>query len=81
MFSHFDSDDFPPEPPAPSAIPVGHVDMDHSATMLTNVPIHRTDLSDATTKYTSVEIKKEQIDVIMILWHTLREIVMSDNGF
>lgn len=63
MFSHFDSDDFPPEPPAPSAIPVGHVDMDHSATMLTNVPIHRTDLSDATTKYTSVEIKKEQIDV------------------
>ncbi|XP_019766344.1 uncharacterized protein LOC109541812 isoform X1 [Dendroctonus ponderosae] len=58
MFSPFDTDDFPPEPPAPSAIPVGHVDMDHTATMLTNVPIHRTDLSDATTKY-AAEIKKE----------------------
>ncbi|CAG9760682.1 unnamed protein product [Ceutorhynchus assimilis] len=62
MFSPFDTDDFPPEPPAPSAIPVGHMDMsDHTATMLTNVPIHRTDLSDATTKYAVelVEIKKE----------------------
>ncbi|KAL1517267.1 hypothetical protein ABEB36_001053 [Hypothenemus hampei] len=61
IFSPFDTDDFPPEPPAPSAIPVGHVDMsDHSSTMLSNVPIHRTDLSDATTaKYSAVEIKKE----------------------
>lgn len=58
MFSPFDTDDFPPEPPAPSAIPVGHVDMDHTSTMLTNVPIHRTDLSDATTKY-AADIKKE----------------------
>lgn len=55
-----DTDDFPPEPPAPSAIPVGHVDMsDHSPTrtLLTNTPIHRTDISDST-KYT-LEIKKE----------------------
>ncbi|XP_060534641.1 protein tramtrack, beta isoform-like isoform X2 [Cylas formicarius] len=59
LFSQFDAEDFPPEPPAPSAIPVGHLDMsDHSPTMLTNTPIHRTDLSDATTKYT-MEIKKE----------------------
>lgn len=59
IFSTFDTDDFPPEPSAPSAIPVGHVDMaDHTA--LANVPIHRTDLSDATTtKYTHIEIKKE----------------------
>ncbi|XP_056649061.1 protein bric-a-brac 2-like isoform X1 [Diorhabda sublineata] len=65
IFSHFgvDTDDFPPEPPAPSAIPVGHVDMstapvDHSPTrtILTG-PIHRTDISDST-KYT-LEIKKE----------------------
>ncbi|XP_050301598.1 uncharacterized protein LOC126739819 isoform X2 [Anthonomus grandis grandis] len=63
MFSPFDTDDFTPEPPAPSAIPVGHVDMsDQSATMLTNVPIHRTDLSDARippTKYSAIEVKKE----------------------
>ncbi|XP_066140720.1 uncharacterized protein [Euwallacea fornicatus] len=62
-FSPFDSpDDFPPEPPAPSAIPVGHLDMaDHSSAMLP--VIHRTDLSDATTKYGSaVEVKKE-VDV------------------
>ncbi|XP_018564062.1 protein tramtrack, beta isoform-like isoform X2 [Anoplophora glabripennis] len=55
-----DTDDFPPEPPAPSAIPVGHVDMaDHSPTrsLLTNTPIHRTDISDST-KYT-LDIKKE----------------------
>ncbi|KAJ8927860.1 hypothetical protein NQ314_019604 [Rhamnusium bicolor] len=55
-----DTDDFPPEPPAPSAIPVGHVDMsDHSPTrtLLTNTSIHRTDLSDST-KYT-LDIKKE----------------------
>lgn len=61
IFSQFgvDTDDFPPEPPAPSAIPVGHVDMqDHSPTrtLLTN-SIHRTDLSDSNVKY--CEIKKE----------------------
>ncbi|CAH0547445.1 unnamed protein product [Brassicogethes aeneus] len=61
IFSQFgvDTDDFPPEPPAPSAIPVGHVDMqDHSPTrtLLTNA-IHRTDISD-NTKYT-LDIKKE----------------------
>ncbi|KAJ8924927.1 hypothetical protein NQ315_001090 [Exocentrus adspersus] len=62
IFSQFgvDTDDFPPEPLAPSAIPVGHVDMsDHSPTrsLLTNTPIHRTDISDST-KYT-LDIKKE----------------------
>ncbi|CAH1105883.1 unnamed protein product [Psylliodes chrysocephalus] len=65
IFSHFgvDTDDFPPEPPAPSAIPVGHMDMssaaaDHSPTrtILTG-PMHRTDISDST-KYT-LDIKKE----------------------
>ncbi|XP_044269034.1 protein tramtrack, alpha isoform-like isoform X1 [Tribolium madens] len=61
IFSQFgvDTDDFPPEPPAPSAIPVGHVDMqDHSPTrtLLTNT-IHRTDLSDSNVKY--CDIKKE----------------------
>ncbi|KAJ8939031.1 hypothetical protein NQ318_012629 [Aromia moschata] len=48
------------QPPAPSAIPVGHVDMsDHSPTrtLLTNTAVHRTDLSDST-KYT-LDIKKE----------------------
>lgn len=42
-----DTDDFPPEPPAPSATPVGHVDLqEHSPTrtLLTNT-IHRTDIS------------------------------------
>lgn len=62
LFSHFgvDTDDFPPEPPAPSAIPVGHVDMDHSPTrtLLNSGSIHRTDISDS--KY---EIKKEAIDI------------------
>lgn len=62
LFSHFgvDTDDFPPEPPAPSAIPVGHVDMDHSPTrtLLNSSSIHRTDISDS--KY---EIKKEAIDI------------------
>ncbi|XP_076271634.1 BTB-domain-containing protein pipsqueak [Rhynchophorus ferrugineus] len=68
IFSTFDSDDFPPEPPAPSAVPVRHVDMaDHTAAMLANTPIHRTDLSDATTKYT-MEIKKE----VDIKFETLR---------
>lgn len=62
IFSQFgvDTDDFPPEPPAPSAIPVGHVDMvEHSPTrtMLTSTPIHRTDISDST-KFT-LDIKKE----------------------
>lgn len=55
-----DTDDFPPEPPAPSAIPVGHVDMaEHSPTrnLLTSTPIHRTDISDST-KFT-LDIKKE----------------------
>ncbi|CAH1187819.1 unnamed protein product [Phyllotreta striolata] len=65
IFSHFgvDTDDFPPEPPAPSAIPVGHVDMSSSAadhsptrTILTG-PVHRTDISDST-KFT-IDIKKE----------------------
>ncbi|XP_063915138.1 protein tramtrack, alpha isoform isoform X3 [Zophobas morio] len=54
-----DTDDFPPEPPAPSAIPVGHVEMqDHSPTrtLLTNT-IHRTDLSDSNVKF--IDIKKE----------------------
>lgn len=54
-----DTDDFPPEPPAPSAIPVGHVDMhEHSPsrTLLTN-SIHRTDLSDSSIKY--CDVKKE----------------------
>ncbi|KAL3275268.1 hypothetical protein HHI36_020037 [Cryptolaemus montrouzieri] len=62
IFSQFgvDTDDFPPEPPAPSAIPVGHVDMDHSPTrtLLNSSSIHRTDISDS--KY---EIKKEAIDI------------------
>ncbi|XP_030765969.1 uncharacterized protein LOC115889997 isoform X2 [Sitophilus oryzae] len=58
IFSTFDSDDFPPEPPAPSAVPVGHVDMTDHTTMLTNAPIHRTDLSDSTGKY-HLEIKEE----------------------
>ncbi|KAK9882347.1 hypothetical protein WA026_020869 [Henosepilachna vigintioctopunctata] len=62
IFSQFgvDTDDFPPEPPAPSAIPVGHVDMDHSPTrtLLNSSSIHRTDISD--NKY---EIKKEAIDI------------------
>lgn len=68
IFSQFgvDSDDFPPEPPAPSAIPVGHMDMqDHSPTrtLLTNSSLHRTDISDST-KYSSMDtIKKEAIDV------------------
>uniref|UniRef100_A0A6P7GBD6 Uncharacterized protein LOC114336046 n=1 Tax=Diabrotica virgifera virgifera TaxID=50390 RepID=A0A6P7GBD6_DIAVI len=64
IFSHFGvDDDFPPEPPAPSAIPVGHVDMstapvDHSPTRtILSEPMHRTDISDST-KYT-LEIKKE----------------------
>ncbi|VEN52360.1 unnamed protein product [Callosobruchus maculatus] len=61
IFSQFgvDTEDFPPEPPAPSAIPVGHVDMsEHSPTRtLLTTPIHRTDISDST-KYT-LEIKKE----------------------
>ncbi|KAG5900365.1 hypothetical protein JTB14_033813 [Gonioctena quinquepunctata] len=63
IFSQFgvDTDDFPPEPPAPSAIPVGHVDMsnaDHSPTRtLLTTPIHRMDISDST-KYT-LDIKKE----------------------
>ncbi|XP_068892640.1 protein tramtrack, beta isoform-like isoform X3 [Tenebrio molitor] len=61
IFSQFgvDTDDFPPEPPAPSAIPVGHVEMqDHSPTrtLLTNT-IHRTDISDSNVKY--CDIKKE----------------------
>lgn len=50
LFSQFgvDNDDFPPEPPAPSATPVGHVEMhEHSPTrtLLTNNPVQRTDLS------------------------------------
>ncbi|CAG9831555.1 unnamed protein product [Diabrotica balteata] len=64
IFSHFGvDDDFPPEPPAPSAIPVGHMDMstapvDHSPTRtILSEPMHRTDISDST-KYT-LEIKKE----------------------
>ncbi|XP_074028796.1 uncharacterized protein isoform X2 [Leptinotarsa decemlineata] len=56
-----DTDDFPPEPPAPSAIPVGHMDMsnvEHSPTRtLLTTPIHRIDISDST-KYT-LDIKKE----------------------
>lgn len=53
IFSQFgvDNDDFPPEPPAPTATPVGHVEMqDHSPTrtLFTNT-IHRTDLSGKTT--------------------------------
>ncbi|XP_017783497.1 PREDICTED: protein bric-a-brac 1-like isoform X3 [Nicrophorus vespilloides] len=43
-----DNEDFPPEPPAPTATPVRHVDMqEHSParTLLTNSSLHRTDLS------------------------------------
>ncbi|KAK9744992.1 CENP-B N-terminal DNA-binding domain [Popillia japonica] len=59
-----DNDDFPPEPPAPTAIPVGNIEMhEHSPTrtLLTNSSIHRTDLSDSH-KFTT-DIKKEIIDI------------------
>ncbi|XP_071050887.1 protein bric-a-brac 1 isoform X2 [Onthophagus taurus] len=59
-----DNDDFPPEPLAPTAIPVGNVDMhDHSPTrtLLTNSSIDRTDLSDSTVKY--CDIKKESSSI------------------
>lgn len=64
IFAQFgvDTDDFPPEPPAPSAIPVGNLDLqDQSPTrtlLANNGSIHRTDISDL--KY---EIKKEVIDI------------------
>ncbi|XP_065162272.1 uncharacterized protein [Atheta coriaria] len=50
LFSQFgvDNEDFSPDPPAPMAIPVGHVEMqEHSPTrtLLTNSSLHRTDLS------------------------------------
>ncbi|XP_018332833.1 uncharacterized protein LOC108742238 isoform X2 [Agrilus planipennis] len=53
----YDNDEFPPEPPAPTAIPVGHVDMqDHSPTR-SLLSTHRTDISDSHIKYE--DIKKE----------------------
>ncbi|XP_031346961.1 protein bric-a-brac 1 isoform X2 [Photinus pyralis] len=53
-----ENDEFPPEPPAPSATPVGHVDLqEHSPTRNLLQSSHRTDLSDVHIKYE--DIKKE----------------------
>ncbi|XP_049819634.1 protein bric-a-brac 1 isoform X2 [Aethina tumida] len=65
LTGQFNVDDFPPEPPAPSAIPVGHVDMhDHSPTRaLLGTAIHRTDISDNKYSPAATEIKKEAQDI------------------